>query len=170
MMYLFQRAASSWDPGFLWKTTNGGQSWTSLPLPPGYARRVVLTLSAEEEEVLWLAYTDGANGQKVYKSVVRAELAKFNDGYAPGSACGVYFAPGWNGWRCLFGHQHDRLVQGRFVGRLGSDRGGFTGQYFYLYFEALLPGSQTSVGCVRERRLGDRISGSFPPSCSTYGE
>ena len=69
VMYLFQRAASSWDPGFLWKTTNGGQSWTSLPLPPGYARRVVLTLSAEEEQVLWLAYTDGANGQKVYKSV-----------------------------------------------------------------------------------------------------
>lgn len=68
VMYLFQRAAYSWDPGLLWKTTNGGQNWTQLPLPPGYARRVLLTLSPEDENLIWLAYADGDDGQKVYRS------------------------------------------------------------------------------------------------------
>ena len=68
VMYLFQRAAYTWDPGLLWKTTDGGQTWTELPLPPGYARRVLLTLSPEDENLLWLAYPDADNGQKVYRS------------------------------------------------------------------------------------------------------
>ena len=68
VMYLFQRAAYSWDPGLLWKTTDGGQNWSQLPLPAGYARRMLLTLSPENENLLWVAYADGDNGQKVYKS------------------------------------------------------------------------------------------------------
>jgi photosystem II stability/assembly factor-like uncharacterized protein/PKD repeat protein len=68
IMYLFQRAAYSWDPGLLWKTTDGGQNWSLLPLPPGYARRMLITLSPEDENLLWIAYADGDNGQKVYKS------------------------------------------------------------------------------------------------------
>ncbi|NUO02299.1 MAG: PKD domain-containing protein [Saprospiraceae bacterium] len=68
VMYLFQRAAYSWDPGLLWKTTDGGQNWNLLPLPAGYARRMVLTLDPENENLLWLAYPDANNGQKVYRS------------------------------------------------------------------------------------------------------
>ncbi|MBL7825855.1 MAG: T9SS type A sorting domain-containing protein [Saprospiraceae bacterium] len=69
VIYLFQRAAYSWDPGKLWKTTDGGQTWNELGLPPGYARRVILTLSPEDENLLWIAYADGDNGQKVYQTV-----------------------------------------------------------------------------------------------------
>jgi photosystem II stability/assembly factor-like uncharacterized protein/PKD repeat protein len=68
VMYLFQRASYSWDPGKLWKTTDGGQSWNELPLPPGYARRMVMTMSPENENLIWVAYADGADGQKIYKS------------------------------------------------------------------------------------------------------
>ncbi len=68
VMYLFQRAAYSWDPGILWKTTDGGQTWNQLPLPPGYARRMLITLSPEDENLLWVAYADGSDGQKVYRS------------------------------------------------------------------------------------------------------
>jgi PKD repeat protein/photosystem II stability/assembly factor-like uncharacterized protein len=68
VIYLFQRAAYSWDPGILWKTTDGGQNWNQLPLPPGFARRMLLTLSPEDENLLWVAYPDGNNGQKVYTS------------------------------------------------------------------------------------------------------
>jgi len=68
VMYLFQRAAYSWDPGLLWKTADGGQSWNQLPLPTGYARRMLLTLSPEDENILWAAYPDGGNGEKIFKS------------------------------------------------------------------------------------------------------
>ncbi|MEO6760258.1 MAG: PKD domain-containing protein, partial [Saprospiraceae bacterium] len=68
VFYLFQRAAYSGDPGLLWKSTDGGQSWSTLPLPPGYARRMVITLSPEDENLLWIAYPDAADGQKVYKT------------------------------------------------------------------------------------------------------
>ncbi|MCC6459795.1 MAG: PKD domain-containing protein [Saprospiraceae bacterium] len=68
VLYLFQRAAYTWDPGFLWKTTDGGATWLSLTLPPGYARRMLLTLSPEDENLLWVAYPDGADGQKIYRS------------------------------------------------------------------------------------------------------
>lgn len=69
VMYLFQRAAYTWDPGILWKTSDGGQNWAELPLPPGYARRMLLTLSPQDENLLWLAYPDADNGQKVYRSI-----------------------------------------------------------------------------------------------------
>jgi photosystem II stability/assembly factor-like uncharacterized protein/PKD repeat protein len=68
VMYLFQRASYSWDPGKLWRTTDGGQGWNELPLPTGYARRMVLTMSPEDENLIWAAYPDGADGQKIYKS------------------------------------------------------------------------------------------------------
>ncbi len=68
VLYLFQRSADSWGTGTLWKTADGGQNWTTLPLPPGYARRVLLSLSATDENLLWLAYADGADGEKIYRS------------------------------------------------------------------------------------------------------
>lgn len=66
VMYLFQRAADTWAPGFLWKTIDGGLSWNLLTLPTGYARRVLIAMSPEEEEQLWLAYADANDGEKIY--------------------------------------------------------------------------------------------------------
>ncbi len=68
VFYLFQRNASSWDPGTLWKSTDAGNSWTPLNLPPGYARRVLLACDAEDEQRVWLAYADGGDGEKIYTS------------------------------------------------------------------------------------------------------
>ncbi len=66
VIYLFQRASYSWDPGLLWKTTDGGVTWNQLTLPPGYARRIVLALSAENENQCWLAYPDANDGEKIF--------------------------------------------------------------------------------------------------------
>lgn len=68
VIYLFQRDAYTWDPGKLWKTNNAGLNWTELNLPPGYARRMVLTLSPENENQLWIAYPDAGDDEKVYQS------------------------------------------------------------------------------------------------------
>ncbi|MDQ3015148.1 MAG: PKD domain-containing protein [Bacteroidota bacterium] len=69
VMYLFQRDEYSWDPGLLWKTLDGGESWNEITLPPGYARRVLVALSAEDEDRVWVAYTDGNDGEKIYTSM-----------------------------------------------------------------------------------------------------
>lgn len=68
VMYLTQRNADYWSAGYLWKSTNGGTSWTQLTLPPGYARRLLISLSATDANQLWIALPDGANGQKIYRS------------------------------------------------------------------------------------------------------
>jgi PKD repeat protein/photosystem II stability/assembly factor-like uncharacterized protein len=69
VMYLFQRASYSWDPGLLWKTVDGGETWNQIPLPPGYARRVLLALDAENENHCWLAYADANDGEKIYRTM-----------------------------------------------------------------------------------------------------
>jgi photosystem II stability/assembly factor-like uncharacterized protein len=66
VMYVFQRHAESWEQGRLWKTTNGGTEWEQLSFPPGYARRCLLAVDAEDEYRVWLAYPDGADGEKIY--------------------------------------------------------------------------------------------------------
>lgn len=63
---------SQWDgvDDSMWKTANGGQTWSklaSLPLPNNNDR-VKLALSAEDENVLWVAVTYGSNGRKIYKT------------------------------------------------------------------------------------------------------
>lgn len=68
VIYVVQRNADTWSEGQLWKTTNGGISWISLTLPTGYARRMVIALSATDENTIWLGYADGGNGEKVFKS------------------------------------------------------------------------------------------------------
>ncbi|HZV43137.1 MAG TPA: hypothetical protein VFF90_01600, partial [Saprospiraceae bacterium] len=69
VMYLFQRDEYSWDPGLLWKTVDGGVTWNTLSFPPGYARRCVLGLSAEDENRVWLAFPDGGDNEKIYTSL-----------------------------------------------------------------------------------------------------
>ncbi len=63
---------SQWDgtDDAMWKTSNGGQSWTQLTkLPlPNNNDRVKMALSAENENILWVAVTYGSNGKKIYKT------------------------------------------------------------------------------------------------------
>ncbi|MEO6132334.1 MAG: PKD domain-containing protein, partial [Saprospiraceae bacterium] len=68
VMYVFQHASYTWDPGWLWKTTDAGQTWNQLVLPQGYARRVLLACSAENENKCWVAYADGNDNEKIYLS------------------------------------------------------------------------------------------------------
>jgi hypothetical protein len=63
---------SQWDgtDDAMWKTSNGGQTWTQLTkLPlPNNNDRVKMALSAENENILWVAVTYGSNGKKIYKT------------------------------------------------------------------------------------------------------
>lgn len=54
--------------GILWKTIDGGLSWTPLNTPPGYSHRMLITLDPLNENKLWLAYPSSQNGQKIYKT------------------------------------------------------------------------------------------------------
>jgi hypothetical protein len=64
---------SQWDgtDDAMWKTVNGGQTWTQLTkLPlPNNNDRVKMAVSAENENILWVAVTYGSNGKKIYKSL-----------------------------------------------------------------------------------------------------
>ncbi len=51
----------------LWKTTDGGISWTDIDLPQN-KRDLLFTLSGTNANELWIAYTYGADGSKVYRS------------------------------------------------------------------------------------------------------
>ncbi|MBV6440460.1 MAG: T9SS C-terminal target domain-containing protein [Haliscomenobacteraceae bacterium CHB4] len=63
---------SQWDGAddAMWRSDDGGQTWsqlTKLPLPNNNDR-VKMAVSAEDENVLWVAVTYGSNGKKIYKS------------------------------------------------------------------------------------------------------
>jgi photosystem II stability/assembly factor-like uncharacterized protein len=67
VIYLNQQPSSG-SNGTLWKTNDGGLTWTQLNKPSGNSRRMLLSLNPENENELWLAYPDGSNGFKVYKT------------------------------------------------------------------------------------------------------
>lgn len=68
IIYLNQKAASG-GIGKLWKTTDGGLTWTQLTIPSGNSSRMLLALNPTNAQELWLAYPSGANGFKVYKTM-----------------------------------------------------------------------------------------------------
>ena len=68
VMYINQQPVSG-SIGKLWKTTNGGLNWTQLNIPAGNSRKMLLSLDYTNENILWLAYPDGANGAKMYKTM-----------------------------------------------------------------------------------------------------
>jgi PKD repeat protein len=67
VMYVVQRPATG-NLGKLWKTVNGGSTWTQLTIPGGNSSRMVLTVSPTNKDSLWIAYPSGSNGNKVYVS------------------------------------------------------------------------------------------------------
>jgi photosystem II stability/assembly factor-like uncharacterized protein len=67
VIYLNQQPASG-SAGTLWKTTDGGISWSQVNKPTGNSRRMLLAIDPTNENQLWVAYPDGANGSKVYKT------------------------------------------------------------------------------------------------------
>jgi photosystem II stability/assembly factor-like uncharacterized protein len=67
VIYLNQQPASG-SNGTLWKTSDGGASWTTVNKPNGNSRRMLLAINPLNENNLWVAYPDGANGFKIYKT------------------------------------------------------------------------------------------------------
>jgi len=67
VMYVHQRPSSG-STGTLWKTIDGGVSWNTVTLPAGNSRRAVLAINPQNENEVWIAYTGGANGNKVFKT------------------------------------------------------------------------------------------------------
>lgn len=67
VMYVSQRPSSG-SLGTLWKTTDGGVNWNSVVLPSGNSNRILLALSPENHNDIWIAYPSGGNNQKIYKS------------------------------------------------------------------------------------------------------
>jgi photosystem II stability/assembly factor-like uncharacterized protein len=67
VIYLNQQPSSG-SNGVLWKTLDGGVTWSQLNKPNGNSRRMLLSLNPINENELWIAYPDGANGFKVFKT------------------------------------------------------------------------------------------------------
>ncbi|MCF8237485.1 MAG: hypothetical protein K9I85_04975 [Saprospiraceae bacterium] len=68
VMVVAQRNENTWSEGWVWRTSDGGQTWSALSLPTGYKRRFLLSISGTDPNLMWLGYTDGANGEKVFES------------------------------------------------------------------------------------------------------
>ena len=68
VMYVFQQPASG-SVGKIWKTTNGGTDWTQTTVPTGDSRVCAISLSATDANTLWLGFTYGSNGSKVFKTI-----------------------------------------------------------------------------------------------------
>lgn len=52
---------------YLWRSGDGGITWDSKPLPQA-KRDLLFTLSGNDADELWIAYTYGPNGSKIYHS------------------------------------------------------------------------------------------------------
>lgn len=68
IIYANQQPASG-NTGTLWKTTDGGLTWNTLPIPSGNSRKMVLALDPENDQHLFIAYPSGANGTKTFESI-----------------------------------------------------------------------------------------------------
>jgi photosystem II stability/assembly factor-like uncharacterized protein len=54
---------------YLWKSTDGGQTFSTTTNPPGLANGAFIALSAEDENKIWLAWNrGGTSGNKVFES------------------------------------------------------------------------------------------------------
>ncbi|MBC8046899.1 MAG: hypothetical protein H7Y00_08900, partial [Fimbriimonadaceae bacterium] len=69
VIYLAQRPASG-SIGKLWKTTDGGATFSELTIPSatGYRDRILLALNPENENDIYLAYPGASDGNKIFHS------------------------------------------------------------------------------------------------------
>jgi len=67
VMYVTQAPAAG-SIGTLWKTTDAGATWTMLAIPGGNSYAMYLAVNPVNENILWMAYQNGTNGNKIYKS------------------------------------------------------------------------------------------------------
>lgn len=63
-MYLHQAYGNQ---SKMWQSTDHGETWNEINIPLTL-RNMNFTLSATNENELWVAYFDGGNGQKIYKT------------------------------------------------------------------------------------------------------
>lgn len=68
VIYVHQRPSSG-SVGMLWRTSNEGVLWNQLTLPAGNSRVLCMTSNPQNENELWIAYTYGSNGNKVFHSI-----------------------------------------------------------------------------------------------------
>ena len=55
--------------GVLWKTTDGGLNWSSLSIPNGSNRKILIALDPKDEKIVYIAYHEVNTGAKIYKSI-----------------------------------------------------------------------------------------------------
>ncbi len=63
---------NKWGPGEepgLWRTSNGGSSWTPLTIPFDSTLFTRLTINPDDEDEIWLTYGGFYDGKKVFRSL-----------------------------------------------------------------------------------------------------
>ena len=68
MYCVFQPGGGYWDACRIFRSTNGGQSWSGTFDIPGNRWRLNITLNPENENELWVASSSGADGAKVFRT------------------------------------------------------------------------------------------------------
>jgi photosystem II stability/assembly factor-like uncharacterized protein len=108
VMYVCQQMSSG-NLGKLWKTTDGGENWTTLSLPVGSnTRKMLVQVDPEDENNVYIAFQSTGNGQRVYKSTdggqswtnwttptLDGQNAKYIT-YCAGTDGGVYYATNYS--------------------------------------------------------------------------
>ena len=69
MYCVFQNGDSYWDDCEIYRTIDAGVTWNQVTNIPASRWRLEISLNPEDENELWVAAIDGANNQKVYRSL-----------------------------------------------------------------------------------------------------
>jgi hypothetical protein len=103
VIYLTQQPSAG-NNGQIWKTTDNGITWGTIPLPgAGNKRRILMALDPENENTLWIALPQASNGNKIWKTTnsganwTNLTTAMLDDetvhsiAHVGGTANGIYF-------------------------------------------------------------------------------
>ncbi len=69
MYCVFQDGSGYWDWCRLYKSIDGGANWTMLPTLSTNRWRLEISINPQNENELWVASMDGANGEKVFRTI-----------------------------------------------------------------------------------------------------